>query len=64
MLDYVTIKGHRLEGNGLVPDVLAPPVRFGQPDKAIAEATNLLKMKPGSSKTGGSKDDGSNESAA
>jgi len=45
LLDYVTIKGHRLEGNGLVPDAEAPIARFGETDKAVVTATNWLKSK-------------------
>lgn len=45
LMDYVTIKGKRLEGNGLVPDVVAPPSRFGQTDIGIQEALRVLKTK-------------------
>jgi carboxyl-terminal processing protease len=45
LMDYVTIKGKRLEGNGLVPDVVAPPARFGQTDVGIQEALRVLKTK-------------------
>jgi len=45
LLDYVTIKGHRLEGNGLVPDAEAPIARFGQPDEAVGKAKVWLKSK-------------------
>lgn len=42
LTDYVTIKGLRLEGNGLAPDATAPPVLFGQPDQALTKAISLL----------------------
>lgn len=45
MLDYVTIKGHRLEGNGLKVDQEAARPKFGQPDAAINDALVLLKSK-------------------
>ncbi|MBS1712964.1 MAG: PDZ domain-containing protein [Armatimonadetes bacterium] len=35
VMDYVTVKGHRLEGNGLVPDVSAPAAQFGKEDEAV-----------------------------
>lgn len=38
--DYVTIKGYRIEGNGVKPDVeVDTAVRFGEPDKAVLAAT-------------------------
>ncbi len=43
LMDYVTIKGMRLEGNGLVPDVVTPTPRFGQDDAGVKEALRLLK---------------------
>lgn len=42
VMDYVTIKGTRLEGNGVKPDVMAPITPFGQPDKGLIEATKLV----------------------
>ncbi|MCG9894645.1 MAG: S41 family peptidase [Fimbriimonadaceae bacterium] len=41
--DYVTIRGRRLEGNGLEPDIAAKLPRFGEPDEAVAKAVGLLK---------------------
>ncbi len=38
LLDYVTIKGLRLEGNGVKPLVEAPVPTYGQEDKALAAA--------------------------
>lgn len=43
LMDYVTIKGVRLEGNGLVPDIVAPSPRFGEEDTAIKEALRIFK---------------------
>jgi carboxyl-terminal processing protease len=40
--DYVTIKGLRLEGNGLKPDFEEGMPRFGEEDKAISKALALL----------------------
>lgn len=40
--DYVTIKGLRLEGNGVKPDMEAEMPRFGETDQAIAKALALL----------------------
>lgn len=40
--DYVTIKGLRLEGNGVKPDLAAEMPRFGETDQAIAKALALL----------------------
>ena len=45
MMDYVTIKGRRLEGNGLLPDVTAPTPRFGAPDIGVQEALRVFKEK-------------------
>lgn len=42
MLDYVTIKGRRLEGNGIEPDQIAPTPRFGEPDRGVETAIALL----------------------
>ncbi len=41
--DYVTIKGLRLEGNGLTPDAIAEIPRFAEPDKAVQEALSWAK---------------------
>ncbi|RYG37547.1 PDZ domain-containing protein [bacterium] len=44
--DYVTIKGRRLEGNGVVPDVEADEPRFrlpDVPDDAVGKAVQALK---------------------
>lgn len=43
LMDYVTIKGVRLEGNGLVPDVATATPKFGQEDAGVKEAIRLLK---------------------
>lgn len=40
--DYVTIKGLRLEGNGLKPDFEEDMPRYGEEDKAISKALALL----------------------
>lgn len=40
--DYVTVKGMRLENNGLVPDVEAPTPRPLEPDRGIEEALKWL----------------------
>lgn len=42
--DYITIKGVRLEGNGVKPDITAPaPTRFNQEnDPGVAEALKLF----------------------
>ncbi len=45
LMDYVTIKGRRLEGNGLLPDVIAPSPRFGTTDVGIQEALRVFKEK-------------------
>lgn len=42
VMDYVTIMGLRLEGNGVSPDVETPFARFGEVDKAVVEAKTLL----------------------
>lgn len=42
LMDYVTAKGVRLEGNGLVPDVEAPTPKFKEPDTAIDKALGLF----------------------
>lgn len=41
-MDYVTARGLRLEGNGIVPDVEAPTPRFNEADVAIDRALALL----------------------
>ncbi len=43
LMDYVTIKGHRLEGSGVVPDIAAPTPRYGEVDKGIEQALQILK---------------------
>lgn len=41
--DYVTIKGYRIEGNGVKPDVeVDTAARFGEPDKAVLAAVKSL----------------------
>lgn len=42
LMDYVTIKGHRLEGSGIVPDLPAPTPRFGEVDQGIEHALKVL----------------------
>jgi carboxyl-terminal processing protease len=44
VMDYVTIKGKRLEGNGLVPDITAPAARFGAPDEGVQQALKVFKQ--------------------
>lgn len=41
--DYVTIRGVRLEGNGLVPEVAAGPARFGDQDPGVQAALEALR---------------------
>ncbi len=41
--DYITKAGIRIEGNGIVPDVEAPLVKFGDPDTAIDKALALFR---------------------
>ena len=43
LMDYVTIKGLRIEGNGVEPDVIAPRLRFGEKDIGVAEAIRVFK---------------------
>jgi C-terminal processing protease CtpA/Prc len=43
-MDYVTIKGQRLEGTGVVPDIVTPTPKFGEEDKGIAEALRVFKV--------------------
>lgn len=43
MSDYVSIKGLRIEGNGVVPDVEAKLAKYGEPDEAVAKVVELLK---------------------
>lgn len=45
MTDYVTIKGLRLEGNGVTPTATAPPLEFGKPDQALSMALKQLGTK-------------------
>ena len=42
MFDYVTIKGYRIEGQPITPDIEAPMARFGEPDTAVIAAVSLL----------------------
>jgi carboxyl-terminal processing protease len=44
LMDYVTIKGQRLEGTGVVPDIVTPTPKFGEEDKGIAEALRVFKV--------------------
>ena len=44
--DYLTIKGLRLEGNGVSPDFLAKQRVWGQPDEAVAIAMKAMKLVP------------------
>jgi carboxyl-terminal processing protease len=41
--DYVTIKGLRIEGNGVQPDFSFPIGKFGEPDRALDAAVEGLK---------------------
>jgi carboxyl-terminal processing protease len=40
--DYVTIRGVRLEGNGIEPDVVVEMPRYNEPDTAIEKAVAVL----------------------
>jgi carboxyl-terminal processing protease len=42
LMDYVTYKGIRLEGNGIVPDAESPAPKFKEPDTAIEKALALI----------------------
>jgi carboxyl-terminal processing protease len=44
IMDYVTVKGLRLEGNGVTPTVQvdAAPPKFNEPDPAVTKAEELL----------------------
>jgi carboxyl-terminal processing protease len=42
LMDYVSYKGVRLEGNGIVPDAEAPTPKFKEPDVAIDKAIALF----------------------
>ncbi len=42
LMDYVTAKGVRLEGNGIVPDAEAPTPKFKEADVAIEKALALF----------------------
>lgn len=53
LMDYVTAKGVRLEGNGLVPDSEAKTPRFNEQDTAIEKALTLLAKAQKPPKTGG-----------
>lgn len=63
VLDYVSINGYRIEGNGLKPDVVAGPVRFGEPDQGrVAAISELRKIASGATGEGdGSKVDKSTD---
>jgi carboxyl-terminal processing protease len=41
--DYVTIKGLRIEGAGVEPDIIAGTPRFGQDDEALSRALALIR---------------------
>lgn len=43
LTDYITIKGKRLEGNGVTPDIATDAFVYGQPDKALEAAIAALK---------------------
>lgn len=67
MFDYVTIKGYRIEGNRIMPDIEAPIARFGQPDEAVVSAVSVIRsmLDPDSAKATSTKSsagtgDGSN----
>jgi len=51
LMDYVTYRGVRLEGNGLVPDAEAPTPRFNQADVAIEKALAMISKGRGGLKT-------------
>ncbi len=40
--DYVSTKGIRVEGNGLSPDIMTTPSRFGEPDNALVQALKVF----------------------
>lgn len=42
LMDYVSIKGYRIEGHGLKVDAEAPIAKFGEEDKAVTIALKLL----------------------
>ncbi len=42
LTDYITIKGVRLEGNGVTPDFETKPRVFGQPDEALEAAVREM----------------------
>ena len=44
LTDYITIKGVRLEGNGVAPDVATKPKVYGQPDEALDAAIRALSV--------------------
>ncbi|MCW5937722.1 MAG: PDZ domain-containing protein [Fimbriimonadaceae bacterium] len=46
--DYVTVKGLRIEGIGIAPDVTTVANRYGEPDFAVVEATKLFEASAGS----------------
>lgn len=51
--DYVTIKGLRLEGNGVKPDIEVPTHRPGEPDKGVAAAIDWFRKKDATAQKGG-----------
>lgn len=52
LMDYVTYRGVRLEGNGLVPDAEALTPRFNEADTAIEKALALISKGRGGLKSG------------
>jgi carboxyl-terminal processing protease len=44
--EYITPKGMRLEGNGLIPDVEASPSRRGEPDSGVEAALKWWDAQP------------------
>jgi carboxyl-terminal processing protease len=42
LTDYVTIKGRRLEGNGVEVNIPAGVARFGEPDPGVVAAIRKL----------------------
>ncbi|MBX3119442.1 MAG: PDZ domain-containing protein [Fimbriimonadaceae bacterium] len=52
-MDYISARGVRLEGNGVVPDSEARTPRFGEKDTAPEIAKQLLEKKPNALSGGG-----------
>jgi len=50
--DYVTLKGLRLEGNGVAPDIEAETPRPGEPDKGVTAAIDWFRKKDTAAKKG------------